>query len=920
MSNSDVTEVATVYRAYRRELLEARAVSGIRVGTIVIFAMNLAFMWLDHHAYSELFWKFFTARMLLNAMLGFVAIWACKHYPEASQVALGISTGALLLYVISGAGAVSEYYAGLLLLFCGLPMIMPFSTRQILGVCLLLVSAYAAFPIIGTASIETESYVINVAFLTSAAVISVASCYQLNRSRLTDFMQKEELERAQDHLRELDRAKSRFTANIHHELRTPLTLILAPLAALRGGEYGDLPEFIESTLKTMDVNGRRLHKLINNLLDLAKLESSQFSIERKPLNLRDLAEDVAAGAMPLAERKGLEIVVEGFENLPTLNADQDALDKVLVNLLGNALKFTDEGGRITIWAEPADVDEIRLEVRDTGIGIPPDQLAKVFDRFAQLDGSTTRKHEGTGIGLSLVQELIELHGGRIWAESEGTGCGTTVCILIPTGVADDDAEGAVLRRSDGSVVRLRDSIAATEAELNLEGGEDQDVHGPQTVEMQRSVERWEHANNELIPDDDPTQHAISVPEILVAEDNPDMRKLLAFLLSREFRVRVTRNGREALESIRESPPYLVLTDVMMPEMSGTELCAAIKGDEATRHIPVVLVTSKADREMKIEGLEIGADDYVTKPFHPRELLARVRSLVRVRDLQESLAEQNSSLEVALAELKQAQEYMIQNERFAAVGELAAGIAHEVNNPVNFALNASRALSTSVKEVGEIATKLGAIDWRDSKSLESQLSELKRLQEEIGAEDLAATMSELTEIISEGLTRTSSLVGDLREFAAPKRAQIDSVDLREGVVSTAHLLNQALDQRSASVEIEIQTDLPQIQGDAGALNQVFLNLIKNAAEASDAGGITIHVESMIEAGWLSLIFHDNGPGIDLDTQNRLFEPFFTTKPAGQGTGLGLSMSRQIAEAHNGTLTMTSTLGEGAIFTLRLPIGG
>lgn len=918
MDDADRTTSREVYLAYRRELIESRSTTGINVSIAVIVAMNAAFMWLDHHVYPAQFWHFFVARMLLNLALFMIFIWGRTRHPEIAQVAIGACTGVLLLYVIQGAGPTSEYYVGLLLLIFGLPMLLPFSTRQLSGICGVLVSAYIGLPVASSETIEFQPYAINVAFLISAAVISNASCYQLNQSRLIDFIQRDELARARDHLRELDRAKSRFTANVHHELRTPLTLILAPLAALRAGEYGEVPDFIQSTLTTMEVNGRRLHKLINNLLDLAKLESHQFSIERRPVDLKELANDVVSGARPLAQRKGIALAIDGFESVPTINADPDALDKVLVNLVGNALKFTDEGGRISIWAARIDGDGVRLEVRDTGIGISPDELGRVFDRFAQLDGSTTRKHEGTGIGLSLVHELVELHRGRVWAESDGIGRGARICIELPLGEADNEGDVTVISRSDGSAVRLSESIAATEAELNLERESDSRLPSPRTVEMQRSVERWENSTNPSPADEIAPEHPESVAEVLIAEDNPDMRRLLAFLLSREFRVRVAKNGREALEMVRERPPYLVLTDVMMPEMSGTELCSEIKDSEETRHIPVVLVTSKAEREMKIAGLEIGADDYVTKPFHPRELLARVRSLVRVRDLQESLSEQNASLERALDELRMAQGLLIQNERLAAVGELAAGIAHEVNNPVNFALNASRTLKTSIREVRDLLERLGDLDLRDETVYRSQLDELAKIQDSLGADDITNTLTELAEIISNGLTRTSDLVGDLRDFASPPRLEFGRVDVREGIESTLQLIGKSLEERRCFVTVQIPSDLPHVHGDAGSLNQIYLNLLKNAAEASSCGDTTITVGAKIEGDDLCLTFSDDGPGIPTEDLDRLFEPFFTTKPQGEGTGLGLSSSKQIAERHHGSLTVESTPDRGTTFFLRLPL--
>jgi signal transduction histidine kinase len=399
-----------------------------------------------------------------------------------------------------------------------------------------------------------------------------------------------------------------------------------------------------------------------------------------------------------------------------------------------------------------------------------------------------------------------------------------------------------------------------------------------------------------------------------------MRELLGMIVGREFKVRFATNGREALDSFRACPPDLVLSDVMMPEMSGIELCRTLKGDESTRAVPIVLVTSKAEREMKIEGLELGADDYVSKPFHPRELMARVRSLVRVRKLQKELAIRNESLEQALMNLQQAEVQLVQSERLAAVGELAAGIAHEVNNPVNFALNAARAMEPTVKELGEATCGIAEFEWENLERLAGQIEAYRggHRQEQVG--ELAGALKELAEIVTEGLTRTSSLVGDLRDFAVVSRSseRVAGVDVAKGIRSTIQLLKHSLADSNATLDFEFADNVPTVSADSGALNQVFLNLIKNAAEAMEDGGGAIHVSLSHEDDWVVVHVVDNGPGIPSDVVAQLFNPFFTTKDAGKGTGLGLSISRNIIDAHEGELTVESEPGAGARFTVRLPV--
>jgi signal transduction histidine kinase len=812
-------------------------------------------------------------------------------------------------------GTDSGYYVGFILLIIGLGVMVPLTGRQSFAIGSMIFASYALLPVYSKDPVVWSTLFQHLFFLGAACVEAGWASAYMDRMRFADFKQKRELETARDELAELDRVKSRFSANIHHELRTPLTLILAPLDTLRSGELGSLPAPVERMLATMHVNGRRLHKMINNLLDLSKLESRQFTLSRRPMNLKLLVDELLTGARALGERKGVELTAEGFSELPQVNADPEALEKVLVNLVGNALKFTEAGDRICVSAKQRGND-IALAVSDTGLGIPANKLDSIFDRFAQVDASTTRCYEGTGIGLSLAKEMMELHGGRIWAESEGAGAGSTIRLLLPIGEPDVQHDEEVLHDDAGKTLGIAGAIAEVEADLNLVGGSTFD---DSLVEMERTVERWEGTHAAIESDADMPPLRPDAPEVLIAEDNPDMRALLKMIVGREFRVRVASNGREALDAVYESIPDLILTDVMMPEMSGIELCAAIKESDESRAVPVVLVTSKAEREMKIEGLEFGADDYVTKPFHPRELLARVRSLVRVRNLQKELAVRNDALEQTLKQLQQAQVQLVQSERLAAVGELAAGVAHEVNNPVNFALNAARAMESTVKELREVAANITALDSKDVDQLAHQLEAFRASEQHRGANDLVETLIELAEIVGQGLKRAHSLVGDLRSFAAVGQAteRVAGVDIAAGLRSTIQLLKHNLAQRNATIEFDIEESVPTIYADSGALNQVFLNLLKNAAESfgEDGGAIRVTLGSEVDA--VVVAIRDNGPGIRADVMPRLFDPFFTTKDAGKGAGLGLSISRNIISAHGGELHVESELGKGTRVTIRLP---
>jgi hypothetical protein len=339
----------------------------------------------------------------------------------------------------------------------------------------------------------------------------------------------------------------------------------------------------------------------------------------------------------------------------------------------------------------------------------------------------------------------------------------------------------------------------------------------------------------------------------------------------------------------------------------------------------VLVTSKADREMKIQGLELGADDYVTKPFHPSELLARVRSLLRVSGLQREVTEKNETLErinselnAALSDLKEAESALVQSERLAAVGELAAGVAHEVNNPVNFATNALSALSEYVSDVCDVASKVDGLDFNDSGRLEKKVAELAVLKEKLGFGEISGALGELVEIVTEGLDRTQRLVGDLQHFASPAMKAIGMVGLGDSVESTLQLVRYSARERNVKLHSDVEQNLPPVHGCRQSLNQVFLNLVKNAIEAAAPieGNVWVAVRR-IEADVVVEVA-DDGAGIAVEDMGRVFEPFFSTKTAGSGTGLGLSISKRVVRDHGGEITCRPRRAGGAVFTVAVPL--
>ncbi|OON66725.1 hypothetical protein B0919_21315 [Hymenobacter sp. CRA2] len=405
--------------------------------------------------------------------------------------------------------------------------------------------------------------------------------------------------RTSHQLQELDELKTKFFTNISHELRTPLTLIISPLEQLlseaRHRPEADTPP--EYTL--MLRNARRLLQLINQLLDISRLEAGQTRLAAAPVDMVQAVKTNVLAFESLAVSHDVDLRFES--NVPTLEVylDTDQFDKVLYNLLGNALKFTPAGGQVVASVE-AQAGRAVLRVRDTGMGIPAEHLPLIFDRFHQVDDSRTRRHEGSGIGLALVKELIGLHHGHIRVSST-LGQGTTFVVELPLGHAHLRAEE--LRPAEAAPAPALLPSMASLAPVPVASAEQQAAH-----------------------------HIDMRPLVLVVEDNPEMRGYIHSCLAAEFRVLTAEDGEQGLERIFAAVPDLVVSDLMMPKLDGLELCQRLRKDERTSHIPVILLTAKPGDEARLTSFGLGADEYLTKPFRPEELRARMHNLIRQRQL------------------------------------------------------------------------------------------------------------------------------------------------------------------------------------------------------------------------------------------------------------------------------------------------
>ena len=425
----------------------------------------------------------------------------------------------------------------------------------------------------------------------------------------------EEERRRAEALAEIDRAKTAFFSNVSHEFRTPLSLMLAPVEDALGDARRPLDPQHRERLETAHRNSLRLLKLVNTLLDFSRIEAGRVEARYEATDLAALTADLASNFRSAMERAGLGFVVECPPLGAPVHVDRDMWEKIVLNLLSNAFKFTFDG-EIAVTLRRAG-EAVELAVRDTGTGIAPEEIPHLFERFYRAKGGRARTHEGTGIGLSLVQELVRLHEGSVRVESV-PGQGSTFTVSIPVGLAPKNS--AAPRTL--AATALGASPFVEEALRWLPGSDVKERDEPLPPEG---------------PDDDV---AVSPrARVLLADDNADMRDYVARLLREHWTVEAVPNGQAALDAARAHPPDLVLADVMMPGLDGFELLRALRRHPATATVPVVLLSARAGEEARVEGLQAGADDYVVKPFTARELIARLHTHLTLARMRHEAARQ-----------------------------------------------------------------------------------------------------------------------------------------------------------------------------------------------------------------------------------------------------------------------------------------
>ena len=780
---------------------------------------------------------------------------------------------------------------------------------------------------------------------------------------------EEERKRAEV-LAELDRAKTSFFSNVSHELRTPLTLILGPLEDALTNQSPPST----ASLEMLHRNALRLLKLVNGLLDFVRIEVGRMRASYEATDLSLLTAQLASVFRSAVERAGLRLVVDCPRLPEMVFVDREMWEKIVLNLLSNALKSTFEGEiRVTIRATRAGA---QLSVVDTGTGISEIDLPKLFQRFQRIEGARRRSHEGSGIGLALVQELVEMHGGSIQVEST-LGEGTAFAVTLPFGEAHL-SHGKIVRDGANPVSLQGSAVAYVQEAQGWLQGKD----GLKEAVTQGAIDNDSHGSAS-------PGSSGNKPVILLADDNADLREYVAGLLGWRFQVVSAQNGALALEVAKRLIPDLVLTDVMMPEMDGFSLLDALRENPATRTVPVIMLSARAGEEARIDGIDAGADDYLTKPFTARELVARVEAQLKMARLRKEAVEHETALHREIDKVKQfaweALEhipeifYTFDGEfRFTYVNAAGAEIGARMGKRLigerlwdllpdlkgtivesSFRLTMEQRVPVEFEYYHEPLENwfqyrvypqpgegivMYARDITEARKTEQalrrseQLSAAGRLAASISHEinnpleavtnllylanmdqRLTGDTKSLLDLADKELRRLSHIAARSLKFYR-QRTKPARTSLEELVDSVLFFHETAIGTRAIGVERRYRR-ANEVFCHAGEIQQVITNLIGNAMDAlSRHGRLIVAVRparDRTSREGVAVTIADNGCGIDPAIFDRLFQPFVTTKNE-SGTGLGLWVSKGILEKHQAQIAVRSKTGRGTVFRLFLPL--
>jgi signal transduction histidine kinase len=859
-----------------REWLLARNRRGTRTALWIVITLYPGFGLLDYllappQARTFLWSTRAVVTLATLAMFAVVRRHFFARYAERLSAAYMVlcAAGISVMTVFMG-GLASPYYAGLSLAMVAIGLLFVWPGWLVFLAHASIVATFVLPNLLLNRS-DPATAVSNLFFLVSTGIIaSVGQIVALRTARAQVESQmmiehtKGDLERANQKLQQVDRLKSQFFANVTHELRTPLTMILAPIESILSGDFGPLTNVQRSYMEANWRNGVRLLKLINDLLDLAKMGEGFLRLRPEQTDLERLVQEIVAYSRPLAARKKLALNLVVARAPENMHVDVEKLERVVVNLVSNALKFTESGG-VTVNLD-SDAREARITVADTGIGIPAETIPTLFERFSQGDTSITRRFGGTGLGLAYAKEIVELHGGRITVTSTpGEGSQFAVHLIQGEDAVPEKVRDRRVGPGAGRHPKRRDDQEPVEWALRLQRQLDYRFAEIEQVTDRRLISRADAA---------PTTSG----RILVVEDNVEILELINLQLRDKYTIFAAQNGVQGLELARRERPDVVVTDFMMPEMDGLTMLKAIREEQGLTDMPVIMLTAKNQLEDRLSARQAGADVYLEKPFSPRELEASIRQLLQKqgRQVQNLMRAHVEGLEI-----------------------VSAGLAHEIHNPLNFIKNANLLIAENVGKLQETLASLTEVP-----------------PERTGAIDkIRGRIDKMVQSSTRGVERIEKVVDLIRRYAREGYpTEASEVDFDLAVAEVTELVAPRADMEGRVTE---QLGAPGwvVRAIPEELNQVIRGLVQNACESVGPTG-KVHVGTRVEGAHVVLEVTDNGPGISPENVAKIFSPFFTTKP-GSGRGMGLAIVQIVINRIGGTVEVTSTPGVQTAFRVRLP---
>ena len=784
---------------------------------------------------------------------------------------------------------------------------------------------------------------------------------------------EQEIKRAEA-LAALDRAKTDFFSNVSHEFRTPLTLLLGPTEELLAMSH--LPRGVQAQIGMVHRNALRLQKLVNTLLDFSRIEAGRALASYQATDLGAFSGELASVFRSAVENAGMRLVVNCPQLAEAVYVDRDMWEKIVLNLISNAFKFTFEGA-ITIALKDAG-HAVQLSVRDTGAGIVAAQLPHIFERFHRVEAVRARTREGTGIGLALVQELVRLHGGTVGVESD-LGRGSTFTVTIPKGSSHLSAD----RVSPGGG-QAPTSLSANRFALEA----------LRWLPVEDAVVSMDSVPSSLAPGFSDNRQ-----RILLVDDDADMRLYLSRLLGERYAVQTAPDGETALAAARSNPPDLVLSDVMMPRLDGLGMLAQLRADPATRSMPVILLSARAGEESRVEGLELGADDYMVKPFNARELLARVGGQLQMAQLRReanlSLLESEARLRAFVTassdvvyrmspdwiEMRQLDghdfvadtkeprsgwidEYIFPDDQPRVLEAIRQAIhtqtLFELEHRVRrvdgtLGWTSSRAIpllngkgdivewfgtasDISQRKEAEEAARLSALELAQADrrkneflamlahELRNPLAPIRNALHIMRRTDGSAGAQAASAMMERQINQMTRLVDDLLDVSRISRGNIE---LRKEQVELAAAVQHAVEAARPFCELmehELTVTLPQravyLNADPTRLAQIIGNLLHNACKFTDKGGrIAIVLERDGQAAAIRV--RDSGVGLAPEQFVGIFEMFTqidtSLERSRGGLGIGLTLVKSLVEMHGGTVQVHSRgINHGSEFVVRLPL--